>query len=117
MDNEVQPFIRGSETSEQAAVLIGPNAKTLEERVLRYLARCDDMGATDEEGQRSCFLDGDTYRPRRRRLEQIGMAEPKADGSQRKTTSGRFAVVHVATEAGRRWLQELDIQARNAKSK
>ena len=55
-------------------------------------------GFTDQQGQEVLGISGDSYRPMRVRLTQLGMV---ADSGETGTTpSGRKAVIWVATEEG-----------------
>lgn len=106
MSEEQQPYIDGSQTSRQAAQQIGPNARTLEAKVLRYVAaRGTVIGATDEEMQDGMKMDGNTCRPRRVKLSERGFVVP--NGKKRLTRSNRKAVVYIVTPEGQAWLAEL----------
>lgn len=87
------PHVRHSPTSKAAAVDIESRAATLRARVLNFIRRRGDAGATDEEIQRSLQMPGNTQRPRRRELEQMGRISDS--GTTRPTSSGRQAVVWV----------------------
>ena len=82
-----------SATSYAAAVEIEVGADTLRGQVFRFL-RCQGRhGATDEEMQTQLYMNPSTQRPRRVELVAMRMAEDS--GRQRKTVSGRMAVVWV----------------------
>lgn len=81
-------------TSREAAERIGPHLERLQGIVLDAIVRTGHAGLTDAEGQSSTGLEGNTYRPRRRWLEQHHYVLDS--GRTRKTPTGRAAVVWVA---------------------
>lgn len=81
------------QTSVDAAIAIQPFVGTIEERVLECIRVTP---CTDQEGQERTGLSGDTYRPRRRRLELDGKVAPEGT---RRTRSGNLATVWRATRA------------------
>jgi hypothetical protein len=81
-----------SETSRAAAHEIAMSVATLRMRVYELIASSPE-GVTDEYGQITLGMEGNTYRPRRRELQQAGAI--KDSGTKRKTSSGRNAVVWV----------------------
>jgi hypothetical protein len=89
------PFQPHSPTSKQAAREIAPKASTLREDVLRFVQAQGARGATDEEVQAALGMAGSTERPRRVELLEAGQV--KASGV-RRTSSGRRAVVWIATK-------------------
>ena len=91
---ESDPPHSGAETSRAAAEAIKPGVLTLRARVLRHIRECGDHGCTDAEGQAALEMSGNTYRPRRLELEQLGRI--RQGKTTRKTPSGRSAVVWVA---------------------
>jgi hypothetical protein len=99
------PFVAGSDTSEEAAFLIGPKAATLRADVLRHLDYCGQYGATDEEVQVALQMAGNTVRPRRIELETAGLVVRTA--TTRVTQAGRRAHVYVITARGLAWMQRL----------
>jgi hypothetical protein len=101
------PAIHGSETSEEAALLIGPKAATLRARVLTYLRRQGVNGATDEEIQASLHMPANTERPRRVELEDAHLIV--RTHATRQTRAGRRAHVYTITERGRAWAQKLEV--------
>lgn len=92
---DLPPFQAHSETSRAAAVEIKPDASSLRRKVLAYLEERGKWGATDEEMQRGLDMPPNTQRPRRVELVTAGSVEDS--GRQRKTLSGRNAVVWVAS--------------------
>jgi len=90
------PYIAESETSKQAANLIEPNAAALLGKVLAFLRKRGNYGATDEEMQDEMPIQPSTQRPRRVDLVNRGLVIDS--GLTRKTKSGRNAVVWVACE-------------------
>lgn len=82
------PYVNGSETSEAAAKSIKPDKGRA--AVLAVL-RQHPGGLTDEEIQGLTGLSPSTERPRRVELERLGRLFDS--GEQRKTKSGRWAVV------------------------
>ena len=88
-------FVRGSETSKQAAESMKPFAGSLRERVYEALIERGNYGATDEELQTLLQLkNGSTARPRRVELEKIGAVYRTE--MKRVTKSGRKAAVYCA---------------------
>lgn len=88
------PFVSGSITSEMAAGDIQETTHTLRLKVLAFIKSRGAQGATDEEIQTALAMTGNTERPRRRELYLAGKI--KQAGFNRKTKSGRAAVVWVA---------------------
>lgn len=86
------PYQAHSETSRAAAQEIALSVATLRMQVYEAIASAPD-GLTDAEGQLALSMEGNTYRPRRRELQQAGSI--KESGTKRKTSSGRNAVVWV----------------------
>lgn len=82
-----------SETSYAAAVEIEEAANTLRGQVFRLLRSVGRHGATDEEMQTELYMNPSTQRPRR--VELVAMRIAEDSGRQRKTVSGRKAVVWV----------------------
>jgi hypothetical protein len=94
------PAVMSSAPSIAAADAILPHLAHLEALVLRALQRFPaGMGATDQELQRLCRLSGDTERPRRVRLVELGLVEDS--GQTRRGASGRKATVWTVTQRGR----------------
>lgn len=89
------PHQKGSDTSKLAAIeLDGTRRATLRAMVFRALRERGSTGATDEELQQALRLQGNTERPRRRELEEVGLV--RDSGVRRKTQAGKAAVVWVA---------------------
>lgn len=91
------PCQRHSDTSRAAAEAIKPKAGTLRARVLANVVAKGGHGVTDEEGQAALGMNPNTYRPRRRELEQAGKVVDS--GLRRPTHAGRKAVVWMATSS------------------
>ena len=89
-------FVRGSDTSEEAAKSIGEKAPTLREQVHGFLKRRGSLGATDYEVEQHLGLSHQTTSARRRELVLKGLA--KDSGARRFTGSGRKATVWIACE-------------------
>jgi len=91
------PFVRGSQTSMDAAEQAKPNAASQRARVLKLITescwRTDDSGLTDQQIQDRLKMDGNTERPRRNELVERGLI--KDSGRRRKTTKGCLAIVWV----------------------
>ena len=90
-DEGLPPFVRGSQTSKEAAKAIRPSAGTLSYIVLAFLFKRGEKGATDEEMQLSLRMNPSSQRPRRVELVQGRRVEDS--GRVRRTRSGRKAVV------------------------
>ena len=86
-------YVRGSETSLEAAVRAEPAAGTQRRRVLDEL-RAHPGGLTDDEMQTLLAMNPSTQRPRR--IELVEAKLVKDSGAIRLTQSGRRAVVWVA---------------------
>ena len=84
------PPSQPTRTSEAAADSMAGLSEHLQCKVFAYLQLCDD-GSTDEEMQAALGMPGNTQRPRRVRLVEIGKIVDS--GVTRKTQSGRAAVV------------------------
>lgn len=82
------------DTSKEAAEALEPSVIGRLRRAVLEFIRSRDNGATDEEIQEALGLDGDTGRPRRWELRNLGLVEDS--GMRRKTTAGRNAVVWVS---------------------
>lgn len=82
------PYQAHSGTSREAASSIRGKSARLRESVLEELR---SNPATDEEIGRILNLEGNTCRPRRVELVDLGLVEDS--GQRRKTASGRNAVV------------------------
>ena len=85
------PYVRGSETSEQAATEALPSAATLREQVYNYIN--ENGGATDEEIQLALDMNPSTERPRRIELVRAGRVYNSE--LTRKTRAGRHAAVWI----------------------
>lgn len=96
------PFARNSKTSRHAAIkkYDAENSGNQRELILQWIRFCGDKGATREEIESSCELDGNTVRPRIKELlgEAKGWTVPllRRSGETRKTKSGLDAEVLVA---------------------
>jgi len=92
------PFVPGSDTSEEAAEAIAPHLSRLQQLLLADLRRYPN-GLTDEQmqdgGSGTPLWRPSTQRPRR--IELVARGLVKDSGQRRRTRSGRFAVVWVAT--------------------
>lgn len=84
----MNPYVKGSETSEAAAKKIKTGGGRA---VVLAVLRQHPGGLTDEEIQGLTGLSPSTERPRRIELERLGRLFDS--GEQRKTKSGRWAVV------------------------
>lgn len=87
-------YVRGSETSKEAAIAAEPNAGTQRRLVLDALRWQRTFGLTDHEMQEDLQMNPSTQRPRRVELVKAGLV--KESGRFRLTPSGRRAVVWVA---------------------
>ncbi len=88
-----------SDTSRAPAAAARPGAGTGRGAVLKYLVRCGEDGATDEQIQQSLGMRVQTETPRRRELVQAGLVTDS--GRRRPTSSGRTAAVWIATDCRR----------------
>ena len=81
------------DTSKEAAVSMRRDVLALRALVFDRIAQSGDKGMTDEEIARALGLEGNTARPRRWELANMGRIEKS--GEKRKTSRGRRAVVWV----------------------
>jgi hypothetical protein len=89
------PAQRHSKTSRAAAALMDGGARsTALAQVYYLLLGCLPGGLTDEEGQEMLQMKGNTYRPRRVELQEIGLVVDSKH--TRKTQAKREAVVWLA---------------------
>ena len=93
-DQPTLPYVKGSETSQEAAESMKPHAPTIRHRVYFYILEQGGLGATDSQIEIALGLRHQTASPRRRELEQMGAIQKS--GQCRKTASGRRAGVYVA---------------------
>ena len=89
------PYQKHSETSRAAAVAKLATAQSDEAAVWRWFLRRGE--GTDVACQTDLGMSGDTQRPRRVRLVELGLLADS--GKKEKTPAGRYAVVwHVAVD-------------------
>lgn len=98
------PHQRHSATSRESAAAAAPKFSERMVSLLGMIAMRKDYGVTDEEGQATMSVDGNSYRPMRVTLYKHGYIEDS--GMTRKTKAGRNAVAWRVTEAGINKLQE-----------
>ncbi len=92
----VPPHQRHSDTSRAAALAMIPKFKGLMLNLFRFFKARGELGMTDEEGQFMSGINGNSYRPGRVKLVDLGLVVDS--GMRRKTRSGKEAVVWVATK-------------------
>lgn len=85
------------ETSREAARAVEGTASHVRTALLRAFIQAGQEGLTDDEGQSSTGINGNTYRPRRVELERLGLVT--ATALRRRTQTGRSAAVFRATTA------------------
>ena len=88
------PAAKNRPTSVAAAARIEPAVGGLEKRVLQAIVD-SPAGLTDEQLQQRLHLKGNTQRPRRVRLLELGLV--RDSGERRETESGGSAVVWIST--------------------
>ena len=92
------PAVRSSPTSTAAAAsLDAVTLNAMQRQVLELLVATPD-GLTDEEMQTRLGMNPSTQRPRRIELARRGLV---AEGGERRTKSGRMALVWKASAASR----------------
>lgn len=91
---DTAPFVRGSQTSKEAADAISPKIAPLQKRVLDTIKSAGPNGLTDEQIRSLTGLQHSTETPRRKELSDKGLVIDS--GKRRKTRSGRSATVWVA---------------------
>ena len=82
-------------TSRIAAKLAKTFAATQQEAVFQFIEQAGDRGATDQEIELGLGIAGNSVRPRRRKLVELGRV--KESGNLRLTSSNSPAVVWVVT--------------------
>jgi hypothetical protein len=92
--NETIPYVRGSETSEDAAHAKRATAGSDEERVLEAIRRCGADGITDDGIENLLEMRHQNASARRNALVRKGLVCDS--GMKRNTRSGRRATVWVA---------------------
>jgi hypothetical protein len=93
------PQAGAPDTERQAAISVYPRTGTCRRRVLDFIARSGERGATDEEVSLALRMRLYTAAPRRNELLNDGWVEDSE--RQRFTTTGTRATVWVLTEKGR----------------
>lgn len=93
------PHQRYSDTSRASAAQIAPKFSARLRSMLEIFSRHASYGLTDEEGQASLDMEGNSYRPARVTLASKGMISDS--GLRRKTKSGRSAAVWTITAKGK----------------
>lgn len=90
----------GTLSSKLAARSMRCSAGAQQQRVLEALQAAGDAGLTDEELQASLNLSGNSERPRRAKLVELGLV--RNTGLMRRTKSGHAAVVWAAVPSDKR---------------
>ena len=85
----------GTPTSRITATLAKTFAATQQETVFEFIEQAGDRGATDQEIEIGLGIAGNSVRPRRRKLVELGRV--KQSGNLRLTSSNSPAVVWVVT--------------------
>jgi hypothetical protein len=83
-------------TSFASAAAIVPRKRTLRGQVLGFIHSQGFAGATDYEIETALKMLGNTVRPRRRELEQMGIVLDS--GKRRPTQTGRDAIVWITID-------------------
>ncbi|MCH8824813.1 MAG: hypothetical protein IH984_15045 [Planctomycetes bacterium] len=100
------PAVRSSSTSCEAARQMKSKAPHLKRRILKFLIEQREAGTTDEEIQLALSITGNSERPRRVSLVNLGLKH--SSRHTRSTQSGARATVWVASSAG-----QLEIEGDN----
>ena len=82
-------------TSRIAAKLAKTFAATQQEQVFKFIEQAGERGATDQEIETALGIAGNSVRPRRRKLVELGRV--KESGNLRLTSSNSPAVVWIST--------------------
>lgn len=89
------PYVRGSETSREAAESLSPSEISgAKRRILDFISSRGEEGATDEECQRELGMNPSSQRPRRGELANTGLivkAGKRMNASQKRATVWRAA--------------------------
>ena len=101
---ELPPHQRHSETSTAAAIGIKDRFPEMTESILVLFSK-EANGLTDEEGQIITGINGNSYRPCRITLYDLGHVAKS--GNKRYTTLGNKAEVWMITDKGRAYVQEM----------
>lgn len=88
------PYVKGSETSKDAADRMKPVVESCQTRVLDYITACGLDGATDDEGEVATGLIHQNYSARRVDLWKKGIVVKTEE--KRETRRHRGAGVYVA---------------------
>lgn len=87
----VQPKVGKRDTSREAAASVEKSMSDQARKVLVAFLNSAGNGLTDEEGERLLGIRGNSYRPNRIRLVEMGFVVKSEDS--RRTDSGRRAIV------------------------
>jgi predicted transcriptional regulator len=93
MEQPSLPWNIPAECRRSAMRSMDPQRTTLRDKVYRMIAVAGRHGMTDEEIQQQGNLSGNTARPRRKELQDLGLIE--AAPQKRKNRSGREATVWI----------------------
>jgi len=99
MEQILPPHQRHSDTSVEAAEQVSERFSGMMDTVFKKIGLQGSFGLTDEEGQISLRMEGNSYRPCRVTLVDRGMVHDS--GKRRKTIRNRNAVVWELTEFGK----------------
>jgi hypothetical protein len=107
-DRPLAPYVKGSETSREAAEFISQNGRLNagQRCVLECIAAAGAEGATDLEVEARTPLKGSTVRPRRGEIAAGGYIVKKGE---RRGEKGHRAEVWLITDAGRDYLAAADL--------
>lgn len=89
-----QPFEGKTDTSREAAAFVAPLTGNLRIKVLNFIKKRGDLGATLHEIADGTGLSLQTVCARRKELEEMGFV--KDSGSRRKNPSGRTGIIWIA---------------------
>lgn len=89
------PYVKGSATSKAAAASIRGHLNDQQNTVLKIIRDAGKLGATDEEIASTGLVSANAARPRRVELADKGFI---VKSGKRKTKSGRYAQVWIASE-------------------
>lgn len=106
LEHILPPHQRHSDTSVEAAETVSHKFSGMMDTVFKKIGLQGEFGMTDEEGQISLRMEGNSYRPCRVTLVDRGLV--KDSGKRRKTIRNRNAVVWELTDFGkdvfRKWI-------------
>jgi len=98
LPNNTAPYVKGSETSKQAAIEISEIMHSLQKRVYDNIIKSGETGIIDDAAEVVLDMNHGTYSARRGELVKMGLV--KDSGNRGITRSGKKAVKWCAVDPG-----------------